>query len=159
MAIEGRSISLPNPYPDLKTYQWDAFALLRNLQFLADKITNVQTGQLMPTGAIIMLRSGTTCPSGYTKVSDAGLQGRYLKIATSGGGTGGTATATISTSGLHTHATGVPSSTRLVTSAAVGTTFTVALGTHTHQITSSGGHTHTVTVAPVFLEVILCQKD
>lgn len=159
MAIEGRSINLPYPYPDLASLQWDAFALLRNLQFIANKVTAIETGQLMPTGAIIMLRSGTTCPSGYTKVADAGLQSRYLRVASSGGGTGGANSIAISTSGLHTHHTSVPSSTRLVTSAAVGTTFLVSTGTHIHTVSASGGHTHAATIAPIFLDIILCEKD
>ena len=159
MAIPGQSISLPVPYPDLSTQQWDAFALLRNLQFLATKITNVETGQLMPTGAIIMMRSGTTCPTGYTKVSDAGLSGRYLRLATSGGGTGGTSLTTIVSAGAHTHTNSIPTSTRLVTSAATGTTFLVSTSTHIHTITSSGGHTHHATITPIYIDVILCQKD
>lgn len=159
MAIEGRSINLPYPYPDLSTLQWDAFALLRNLQFMADKITALSTGQLMPTGGIIMVRSGTTCPDGFTKISDAGLQSRYLRIATTGGGTGGSSSLNVSASGSHTHHTSLPTSTRLVTSAAVGTTFLVARGTHIHTISASGTHTHTGSVAPLFLDVILCEKD
>ena len=160
MAIEGRSINLPYPYPDLSTEQWDAYALLRNLQFLASKITAIQTGQLMPTGAIVMFRSGTTCPSGYTKVSDAGLPGRYLRLNTSGGATGGSATTAIPSSGLHSHALSGPTSTRLVTSAVVGTTFFVASSTHIHTISAlTGAHTHTVSLTPLFIDVMLCQKD
>lgn len=159
MGITGQSVSLPVPYPDLSTQQWDAFALLRNLQFLATKITSIETGQLMPSGAIIMLRSGTTCPDGYTKVSDAGLPGRFLRIATSGGGTGGTSLATVVSAGAHTHTNSIPTSTRLVTSAATGTTFLVASSTHIHTINSAGAHTHHVTVAPIYLDVILCEKD
>lgn len=159
MAIEGRSISLPIPYPDQITGVWDAFALLRNLQFLASKITAVQTGQLMPSGSIIMFRSGSTCPDGYNKITDAGLANRYLRInVSSAGGTGGAASSVVTSSGAHTHTNSIPTSVRLVTSAATGTTFNVASSTHIHTITSSGAHTHTVSVAPIFLDVILCQK-
>lgn len=160
MAVEGSSIKLPYPYPDLEKEEWDAYALLENLHFLARKITAIAAGQLVPQGGIIMFRSGSTCPSGYTKVTDSTLAGRYLRvILTTGGTTGGSNTVTITTSGLHTHHTSVPSSTRLVTSAAVGTTFLVASSTHIHSITSSGDHTHATTVTPKFLDIILCQKD
>lgn len=159
MAIEGRSIQLPIPYPDPKTGVWDAFALLRNLQFLASKITAIQTGQLMPSGTMIMMRTGGTCPDGYDKVTDAGLANRYLRVnVSSAGGTGGSSTSSISSSGEHTHSPGVPTSTTLVTSAATGTTFTVASNTHVHVISSSGAHTHSVSVAPLFIDIILCEK-
>jgi hypothetical protein len=159
MAIEGQSIKLPYPYPDLETSEWDAYALLSNLQFLASKITAIQQGQLVPTAGLVLMRSGSTCPDGYTKVTDAGLANRYLRLnVSSGGGTGGSATSAISSSGAHAHVTGVPSSTRLVTSAAVGTTFLVSTATHIHSISSSGAHTHAVAVTPLFIDVILCEK-
>lgn len=185
MAIEGRSINLPFPYPDLSTQQWDAFALLRNLQFLASKITAIQTGQLVPTGTVQMFVSGSTCPAGYTKVSVGA--GRYLRLSTgSGGGTGGSLTVSItdgghthgagtyaiSSGGAHTHGNTVPSSTTVVDHVLAGATIAVASSTHVHTTNSKGTHTHTVsgasasattgisgTIAPTFLDVILCTKD
>lgn len=160
MAIEGRSVSLPYPYPDQTTGVWDAFALLRNLTFLASKISALQTGQLVPTGAITMMRSGSTCPDGFTKVTDAGLANRYLRVnVSSGGGTGGAATSVVTASGAHNHTPlSVPTSTTNVTSAASGTVITVASSTHLHTPTAAATHTHTATITPLFLDVILCEK-
>ena len=180
------AINLPYPYPDLSTQTWDAFALLSNLQFLADRITAIQAGQLMPVGALVMFRTGSTCPSGYTKVTDATLADRYLRInLASGGATGGTSSASVtdpghthgvgtyvtSSKGGHTHTNSVPSSTVVVDGNLDLTTVRVAKGTHIHTITSAGAHTHgltgasasstthmTFTIAPKFLDVILCQK-
>jgi hypothetical protein len=160
------AIRLPYPYPD-PTQQWDAYALLRNLQFLATKITDIQAGQIVPTAAVLMVVSGTTCPDGYTKLSLA--NGSYLRISTgTAGGTGGSLSVSIVDSG-HTHAvntnattSGAPSSTVVVASGA-GTT--VATGTHTHvtdaaTVASSSATTGvTGTIAPSFLDVILCQKS
>jgi hypothetical protein len=159
MAIEGRSISLPYPYPDQTTGVWDAFALLRNLTFLASKITAIATGQLMPSGTMIMMRSGSTCPAGYNKVTDAGLANRYLRLNIStGGGTGGAATSIVTSSGGHTHTNGVPSSTIPVDGTLLSTTVRVASSTHIHILTSAGGHTHTATITPLFVDIILCEK-
>jgi hypothetical protein len=177
------AIQLPYPYPDLTSQQWDAFALLSNLEFLASKLTAIQTGQLMPVGAIVMFSAGSTCPAGYNKVTDAALASRYLRINISAGGaTGGSSSAVVTdpghvhgvgtyaigSGGSHTHNTGTPSSTVNVQS---GSGVTVASSTHIHSITSSGAHTHlitgsaasstthvTATVTPPFLEIILCQK-
>lgn len=153
------AINLPYPYPDLSTQTWDAFALLSNLQFLADRITAIQTGQLMPTDAIIMFRSGSTCPPGYNKVTDAGLANRYLRInLSSGGATGGSTLTTVTSAGGHTHTNGAPTSTVVVDDGLLGATIAVSTSTHIHVISSSGAHTHTVSITPLFLDVILCQK-
>lgn len=162
------AIELPFPYPDLQKEgnPWDSWALLRNLQFLAEKITDVQTGQLMPASAIILMRSGSTCPSGFTKVT-TGLTGRYIKIASTAGTTGGSSSATVTDPG-HTHvvdpaafSSGAPSST-VVVQAGAGTT--VASSTHMHTInvpaTTSASSTTgiTVTFEPPYFEFILCEK-
>src|SRR3990167_8816553 len=99
---------LPYPIPDPGTDQWDPFALLRNLQFLAEKIE-----ALLPTGSIILVGAGSTCPSGFTKVSTD--NGAYVRISTgSAGGTGGSLNAT---DAGHTHGAG-----------------SYAVSTHTHAV-------------------------
>ena len=112
---------LPVPYPDPLTDQWDAQGLLRNLQWLAAQID----ASAAPTGAIIMVRTGTVCPSGWTKVSTN--NGAYLRISTgAGGGTGGDLVVAITDPG-HTHAVG-----------------TIAAGSHTHAVgtIAAGSHLH-----------------
>src|SRR3990167_1552644 len=111
---------LPYPIPDPGTDQWDPFALLRNLQFLAEKIE-----ALLPTGSIILVGAGSTCPSGVTKVSTD--NGAYVRISTgSAGGTGGSLNAT---DAGHTHGAG-----------------TYAVSTHTHAVGTYAvsSHTHAV---------------
>ena len=176
--------TLPYPYPDLSTGVWDAYALLANLKAIA-AIASTHAGNFVPSGAILMFQAGSTCPAGYTKVTDPALAGRYLRVNLSAaGGTGGSLTVTLTdpghthaismvtaSGGGHTHALSGPTSTQLVTSAAIGTTFTVASNTHLHVVTG-GAHTHGVTgvttsamtglsgtIAPTYLDIILCQKS
>jgi len=159
MAVEGRSISLPYPYPDPNTGVWDAFALLRNLTFLASKITAIATGQLVPSGTLVIMRSGGTCPDGYDKVTDASLSNRYLRLNTStGGGTGGAATTVTTASGTHTHTISIPSSTTVVDKTLLGATIAVASSTHIHTVSTVVNHTHTVSLTPLFVDIILCEK-
>ena len=159
MATEGRSISLPYPYPDQTTGVWDAFALLRNLTFLASKITAIATGQLVPSGSLQLMRSGSTCPDGYDKVTDAGLANRYLRLSTgTGGATGGAATSVSTASGTHLHTLGIPTSTTVVDQTLLGATIAVASATHVHIVSTVLNHTHTVAITPLFIDVILCEK-
>jgi hypothetical protein len=197
--------ALPYPFPDPTTGNWDAYALLANLRYLMSLLT-AHSGNLVPTGSILMIRSGGTCPAGYTRVTDAAVAGRYLRVnVTAAGGTGGSLNVTITDpghshasgytiqdagahthvttiSGTHTHLMTGPTSTVLITSAAVGTTLHVASSTHFHTVTAFGAHTHTAlssglhahtlggssgasvtgitgTIAPAYLDIILCQKS
>src|SRR5574341_2651125 len=102
------AVSLPYPQPDPASGEWDPFALLQNLKYLATVITSVQTGQLMPSGAIIFVRAGTTCPAGYNAV--ATYNGRYIRLGATGGTTGAdssTITLSVPTSTTNVTAGGV----------------------------------------------------
>lgn len=124
------AVTLPYPQPDPATGAWDPFALLQNLKHLASVIASVQSGQLVPVGAIVFVKSGSTCPTGYTKLG-APYTGRYLRIASTAGTTGGSSSVD------------VPTSTTTVQS---GAGSSVASATHLHTIT------------PVFVDLIACEK-
>lgn len=165
------ALPLPYPFPRLEDGIWDSFALLRNLQFLASKVEDITAGQLVPAGAILLMKSGTTCPAGYTKITDATIIGRLLQIATTAGTQVGTSAVSVtdpghlhavgtlvnSTTGAHTHTvdppsttsgtpsvdtTTAPSSTQTVETAVV-TPIAVASATHIH----THSHTHDVDIA------------
>ena len=201
---------LPYRYPDPSTGEFDPFALMRNLEWLAERI--------LPTGTMILVPTGTTCPEGFTKLATS--NGAYLRISTgTAGGTGGNLTvADVDPGHLHTagtyavgshlHATGTlnmtadaahthpvnPPSKQTSTTSDTGTRGVGAVPTveasHTHTVdieefTSGVGsaHGHTMsgntasttptfagssasgttgvtgTIAPTYLDMLLCTKD
>lgn len=159
------AVNLPYPYPSTDTEQWDPEALRRNLDFLVDVINRqiIGPGFLVPAGTVIMMTSGSSCPSGYTKISTGG--GRYLRLSTgSGGGTGGSLNVSITDAG-HTHGAGsyVAAATHAGTVEILASTpTTVTKSSHTHLVTGASGSKTTGitgTIAPTFLDVILCQKN
>jgi hypothetical protein len=130
------AINLPYPNPDPSTGEWDVFALKQNMLFLARAITSLQAGQLVPTGGILFMRSGSTCPTGYTKITT--YTGRFIKLDTTAGGTGAsTVTGTL----------GAPSSTTAITAGAVA----VASSTHVHSVAG-------LSAAPAYVALIMCEK-
>ena len=161
------AIKLPYPFPNSDDIEWSQYALWYNLKYLADAITRIRTGQLVPAGSIVIVRTGSTCPEGYTKLS-TGIEGRYIKLTTgTAGTTGGSLNVTVTDPG-HTHTvnpaafmSSLASSTTIVQA---GTNISVATGTHVHSInvpqtTSSSSTTGvTGTINPTFLTFILCEK-
>lgn len=161
------AIKLPYPFPDASDIEWSQYALWYNQKYLADAITRIRTGQLVPAGTVVIMRTGSTCPDGYTKLT-TGIEGRYIKLTTgTAGTTGGSLNVAITDPG-HTHnvdpaafTSDVASSTTIVQA---GTNISVAKGTHTHSInvpatTSSSSTTGiTGTINPTFMTFILCEK-
>ena len=100
------AIKLPYPFPNVEDLEWSNWALWYNLNYLARQITDIQTGQLVPSGSVLLLRTGSTCPDGYTKIT-SGIGGRYLRFTSgSAGGTGGSLAGTVTDPG-HTHTVNV----------------------------------------------------
>lgn len=123
------AVTLPYPQPDPALEEFTAFQLLQNLKYLASVIASVQSGQLVPVGAIIFVKSGSTCPAGYTKLG-APYTTRFLRIDSTAGTTGASSVS-------------VPTSTTTVQS---GAGASVASSTHLHTIT------------PIFVGMIACEK-
>jgi len=155
-------VALPYPYPDdIPMGQWDPYALLRNLQYLAESI------DAFPVGAVVLLASGSTCPTGWTLKSTN--NGSYLRLNTSAaGGTGGSlttgagGTGSTGSSGSHAHSVSASGDTTLVDAGAYFNT-SVATGMHTHSTDTEASHTHTGpshthTLAPTYFDVIVCVK-
>lgn len=160
------AVKLPYPFPNVDDLEWSTWALWYNLDYLAKAITRTQTGQLVPSGSILLLNSGSTCPDGYTKIT-TGIGNRYLRLTSGAAGTTGGSLVGVVTDAGHTHvsnttsfASSTPSSTTLVTAGAVS----VSSGTHTHTVnppatTSASSATGiTVTTTPPFMSFILCAK-
>ena len=161
------AIKLPYPFPNADDIEWSQYALWYNQKYLADAITRVRTGQLVPAGTIVIMRTGSTCPDGYTKLT-TGIEGRYIKLTTgTAGTTGGSLNVTVTDPG-HTHnvdpAAFLSGAATSTTQVQAGTSYSVASATHMHSInvpatTSSLSTTGiTGTINPTFLTFILCEK-
>ena len=134
------------------------------------------TVAFLPAGAI-MLRDAA-CPAGWTRVS--ALDGKFVRGASSYGGTGGAATHTHTVSALanHTHAVLSHTHTMGTTGASVGTAIGDHHGVvvqpifpHTHEPTGASaantdtsgagsvGTSDAASSLPAYITVIFCKKD
>lgn len=132
-------MGLPYQWPNLESGSWDPEQIRRNFEWLASRLT-VSGGRLVPSGAIVMMRSGSTCPPGYTQVTDATLAERYLRVSlTTAGATGGFSTISVD-----------PTNTTMTLQITPGgSDVTFAISTHTHI----------VALTPKFFDIILCEKN
>lgn len=122
---------------------------------------------IIPSGTVMAFVE-ISAPSGWTKITTH--NDKVLRVVSgTGGGSAGSWTVTIDSSGDHTHVVSLTMPlTHIFTSKVYDRgdrngIVTVAdhAWVHTHILTSAGSHTHTVadTWRPAYIDIILCSKD
>jgi len=127
----------------------------------------------IPTGGKAIVMFNVSCPTGWTRVT--AFDSKFIRGATTYGGTGGsnTHTHTGMPSHDHTGGTGADGHTHAYGSAGgpfvtgAGLNATLASGSgqttgsdsHSHTISGEGGGTSTSDNVPAYVNVIFCSKD